>query len=300
MRTRGTSGTALMKAKPSAPLPVAGLVIGKTAEDAVELLPRLFNLCRATQDLAARLAFGLEPGPNPMEDLRREILRDHLIKFCISLPAFFGHKPRPMPQDLKSGSQQVRHCLFGVHGRPPATPPEFDAFLTAGDATGGILDQISACFAPGEAGTAILPTASRQNVFGAEALENSVAARQSHHSVMQHVERKYGRGPLWRATARLYDAQDCLTGRLQDAVLLRPGRAVVPAARGTYAISADIEDGKVTNFRRITPTDHLLAPGGVLDQSLASLPRKNAELAPLVLDILDPCIPVSLVEVRDA
>ncbi|MET1413745.1 hypothetical protein ABVF61_15855 [Roseibium sp. HPY-6] len=300
MRTRGTSGSAMMKARPSAPLPVAGLVVGKSAEDAAELLPRLFNLCRVTQDMAARMAFGLQPGRNPMEELRREILRDHLIKFCISFPAFFGRNPRPLPQDLMSGSRQVRASLFGVHGCPPTTPSEFDAFLNAGDAAGETLDQIGVCFAPGEAATAILSTVSRQNVFGAEALENSVAARQAHHPVMRHVERKYGRGPLWRATARLYDAEDCLTGRLQEAVLVRPGRAIVPAARGTYAISADVEDGMVTNFRRITPTDHLMTPGGVLDQSLASLPHKNAELAPLVLDILDPCIPVSLVEVRDA
>ena len=56
----------------------------------------------------------------------------------------------------------------------------------------------------------------------------------------------------------------------------------------------------MTAFSRITPTDHLLAPGGVLAQCLATLPADRAGLAPLMLEILDPCSPVRLEEVAHA
>lgn len=56
----------------------------------------------------------------------------------------------------------------------------------------------------------------------------------------------------------------------------------------------------MTRFERVTPTDSLLARGGVLDRTLASLPADKAGLGPLLLDILDPCSPVRLKEVRNA
>jgi hypothetical protein len=88
-------------------------------------------------------------------------------------------------------------------------------------------------------------------------------------------------------------------------VLPRPaqvggGRALVPAARGLYAVAARVEGGRVAAFARVTPTDHLLAPGGVLDRSLAALPADRGALAPLLLDILDPCSPVQVMEAEDA
>ena len=70
---------------------------------------------------------------------------------------------------------------------------------------------------------------------------------------------------------------------------------MVPAARGLYGVSAVVEAGRVRKFRRITPTDHLLAPRGALAQSLESLPGpKAAAFAPVVMAILDPCYPVRL------
>ncbi|MCE8440702.1 HupK protein, partial [Rhodovulum sulfidophilum] len=61
-----------------------------------------------------------------------------------------------------------------------------------------------------------------------------------------------------------------------------------------------VREGRVSSFRRWTPTDHLLARGGVLERALASLPRARVELAPLVVDILDPCLPVHFEEAADA
>ncbi|MBT25313.1 MAG: hydrogenase expression/formation protein HupK, partial [Rhodobacteraceae bacterium] len=47
-------------ARPAKVLPVAQLVRGKRIEEVADLLPRLFNLCRAAQRAAVRAALGLE------------------------------------------------------------------------------------------------------------------------------------------------------------------------------------------------------------------------------------------------
>ena len=75
---------------------------------------------------------------------------------------------------------------------------------------------------------------------------------------------------------------------------------MVPAARGLYGIRAAVENGRVKTFERITPTDHLTAPGGALSQALGSLPpARAAALAPILLAVMDPCFPIEL-EAADA
>ncbi len=72
------------------------------------------------------------------------------------------------------------------------------------------------------------------------------------------------------------------------------GVAAVQAARGAYALRLVQEGGVVTAIARRTPTDHQLAPGGPLERALAALPADGRALAPLVLALHDPCIPVTV------
>jgi hypothetical protein len=300
MLDRPVASRGVLRAERSAPLPVAGLILGKQAEEAASLLPRLFNLCRTAQSACARLAFGLPLGADHAERVRQEVLREHLIKFCVTFPPHWGAEAMPLPDGWQRGTDTVRRALFGPAGTLPVTTRAFVAFLEAGQGIAGSLLRIRDGFAPGEACGAPLPRVTASNAMSVEALENSVAGRQACHPVLRSIEDTFGRGPLWRATARAYDAQDCMNGDLPDLLSPRPGVAIVPAARGTYAIDARVEDGIVTGFRRITPTDHLLVQGGILDQALASLPRQKTHMAALVLDILDPCTPVRLREVDHA
>lgn len=284
----------------SAPLPVSGMVIGMETEEAAALLPRVFNLCRVAQSIAARLAFGLPVAPSHHEELRREVLREHLIKFCLKFPGHFGAGPQPMPERWQQGGPAARRALFGSEERLPEDAQAFDAFLESGQGVAPILRRIRDCFAPLEAASTKLPAVTPETALSAVALENSVAARQEDRPAMRHIESRFGRGPLWRAAARAFDAQDCLDGCLPRCATPAPGVAVVPAARGAYAVSATAEAGRVMAFRRITPTDHLMARGGILDQMLASLPAHKSGMAPLILDILDPCSPVQIKEVAHA
>lgn len=286
-------------ARPAPALPVARLVAGKPAEEAAELLPRLFNLCRAAQGAAARLALGLPLAEGWQETLRHEILRDHLMRLFLVWPARLGMGAGTLPAGWEHDAGVVARAVFGPAARAPATPEALTAFLGSGHGAAPVLARIGDAFGPGAA-CAELPLVTPEAALTPGAVENSVAARHAGHPALRALAARHGRGPLWRAAARLYDIAACLEGTLPAPLTPAPGVALVPAARGLYAVRAKARDGRVSAFARVTPTDHLLARGGVLEQSLAALPADRTGVAPLVLDILDPCSPVRLEEADDA
>ncbi len=287
-------------AEPAAPLPVEAMVLGKAREDVAELLPRLFNLCRSAQSMAARLALGL-PVKDDAETLRREIIRDHVLRLTVILPGHFGMSPASLPYGWQDGTTELAKALFGPTGRLPATNDDFTSYLDSETNLSALLGKIDTLFGPDVACAAPLPFVSHLTAGDATALvENSCAARVAEHPVLQTIENHQGRGPLWRVAARAYDLQALLDGAPLLARSPTPGVAHVPATRGLYTVRAETKNDRVTAFSRVTPTDHLQAKGGVLDQTLSSLPATQAGLAPLILDILDPCSPIRVKEVSHA
>ncbi|MGH1416977.1 MAG: hydrogenase expression/formation protein HupK [Pelagimonas sp.] len=286
-------------ARPKAVLPIAEMVVGLEANDVADLLPRVFNLCRAAQSLAARAAMGLPLATHAAEDLRRDILRDHVVKVCLKWPPALGLAPIALPQGWLDDLSQMREVLFGPQRAMPRTAQAFWAFISEAEGgLGPVLGAVKAAFDPHVACTQVLPLARPETVMARFPQENTVAARHARHPVMKAIAQDYGRGPLWRATAIALDMESCVNETL-PAWTKRPDEVVVvPAARGLYAIEVRVEQGRIKRFRRVTPTDHLLVSGGVLDQSLASLDRPvDHPLMTLLLDILDPCIPLELREV---
>lgn len=282
-------GMCSARVMPGAALPMGRLLIGKPVAEAAALMPRLFNLCRAAQSAAAHLALGLPVPPGP--ELEAEVLRDHMVKLCLTWPRLLGLPPRPFPAPRAAVA-----ALFG--GPVPEAPAAFDRWLASGGGAAPVLAAIRDAFAPGEA-VADLPDTTPASAMRLTPQENSTALRHPGHPVLDAIARSHGRGPFWRAAARLYDAATCATGRLPAAAMV-DGTAITPAARGLYAVQASAEGGRVTAFARVTPTDHLLAPGGMLAQSFATLPAAKAALAPLLIDILDPCVPVTLTQVMES
>ena len=270
-------------------------------EDAVALLGRVFNLCRSAQTLAARLAFGLPVAPSAPEALAREILRDNVAKVCLKWPVALGMAGLSLTSDWQKSPQAVRIAVFGASGRLPRTLGALQTWMDEGRGASGVLQAIQNTFEPGEACTARLSLVDANSVFDMSPQENSVAARHAHIQLMREVETSFGRGPFWRAVAVMSDIESCLEGKLPRPETMPTGKVVVPAARGLYAIEAQTEDGIVTDFRRVTPTDHLLCRNGVLDQVLGSTCRSAIDpIASFLIDILDPCIPVTLKEAHHA
>ncbi len=277
-------------------LPVARLVAGRSVEEVLALMPRLFNLCRAAQGAALAAALGREVDSG---GIAAEVRRDHLLKLQVSWPGQFGLAPLPLPEGWQQGGRALLAALFGPAGRAPERLAELDAFIASDRPAARALYRIGSCFAPGEAVAEGLAVVDAASVWRDAPVENSVAARHMHHPALAALAAREGRGPLWRACARLYDLEAAALGRL-PAVLQGAGWAMVPAARGAYAVRVTVAAGQVTALERRTPTDALLAQGGVLARSLATLPPERSGLGPLLLDILDPCCPLRLKEVQHA
>ena len=271
---------------PPARVPIAALVLGRPVAEAAAVLPRVFNLCRGAQTLAVRLALGLEardPSGAAMQALQAEILQDHLANLWVIWPKLLGLPVLPLRKDVWGGE----------------APTDLARWMASGRGVAPVLAAIEQGFAPDEA-VASLPLPRPETALIECAQENSVAARHEQHSLMQQVETAYGRGPLWHGLARVLDVEACLTGALPAPQVLADGTAIVAAARGGYALRARAVAGMVTSFERRTPTDHLCAPNGALAQALATLPAQKYHLAPVVVGILSPCVPVQFQEVTDA
>jgi hypothetical protein len=269
------------------------MITGLPAEEAAALLPRLFNLCREAQSVAARAAFGLPLSSGWRDALCAEILREHVVKLCLKWPGLVSVPAINLPRDWQSDTRALQHALFGPKAALPINMAGFETWLRSGGGASPALRAIADMFQPGEAVRDTLPMANAQNMFADAALENSVAARCSDHPVLQGIEARWGRGPLWSATAVAVDLERLLDGAAPQ-LTFTPNQAVITAARGLYGVRARIEHGIVTQFQRVTPTDHLMAPKGALDQALRTLPPHKARaLAPLLLSVMDPCFPVT-------
>jgi len=287
-------------ARPAPALPVDRLVRGKPAAEAAALVPRLFNLCRAAQDAALRAALGL-PDAGGAAALAAEIRRDHVLRFALVLPRHFGQPVVPLAENWRTDAAGLARALFGGAGRLPESPAAFAQFLASDAPVAATLRRVAEMFPPGTAtADGLLPVDARTAFDPRAAVENSTAQRVAAHPVMADLARRIGHGPLWRVAGRAYDLERMLTGPAPAVASHGPGAATVPATRGLYAVRARVADGIVAAFTRVTPTDHLLAPGGMLDRTLASLPADRVGAAALLLDILDPCTPLGLTETADA
>lgn len=276
-------------------LPVAQMMRGRPVEEALALLPRLFSLCGVAQAQAFRLSLGLEAGPD--DGQRREILRDHVARLCLSWPALLGLPPLALPAGWQAGGAVLAGVLAG-DGLPDDLAG-LKAWMAEGRGVAPVLAGIAAAF--GSVGPEVaLPPVTPEGMFAAGPVENSVAARQAGHPLVAAVEAEAGRGPLWHAVARLVDALAVAGGSVPGPVVLADGTAVVAAARGAYALKARAEGGRIVDFARRTPTDHLTAAGGSLERLMAAFAPLDAARARLLAGVLDPCVPVTVEEAADA
>ncbi|NBB98007.1 MAG: hydrogenase expression/formation protein HupK [Alphaproteobacteria bacterium] len=272
-----------------APPPLGRLLAGKTPAEAANLLARLFNLCGAAQGMAARLSAGVDVSPDAMTALAREVLRDHLLALCVTLPRDCGLPPTPLPDNW----QAMGDLSPALWGGP--RPDALEEWLQSGAGLAPLACAIRARFPGRTAAAPPLPFACAANVDAdAETVENSPAMRHADDPLLQQAEAAQGRGPLWRLLGRIRDAEGAARGALPAPVQRADGTALVPAARGVYALRLTVQDGLVGGVTRRTPTDHMLAPGGTLRATLCDL--RDPALARLVVALQDPCLPTRIAE----
>ena len=264
---------------------------GKPVAEAAELLPRLFNLCGAAEGMAARLSLGLPLALDARANLARDVLRDHLLALFVTLPRAADLSPQALPSDWQSRSD-LASALWGG-----PRPVLFAQWLEPTQGFAPLVKRVSKLFGT-QGQVAPLPLATLETIDPLSALENSPAGRHATDPLMRQAEALAGRGPLWRLMGRIVDAEAAANGSLPAPELRADGMALVPAARGAYALRLCSHRGRITTVRRITPTDHMLAPHGTLRQSLATLDQPA--LAPLLVALHDPCLPVNLPEAHHA
>jgi len=262
----------------------AALVQGKPLAEARDLLARLFDHNRAAQLAAFDIA---TESPADAVAVASEIRRDHLVQVFKTWPRALG-LPSRLDHAWLTDDRAARMALFGVTARAPRSDFEMAGFIGGEDGVGPLLGLIGEVFGPGIAAAEGLAFVDAETAFRAVAVENSPAARQAAHPALAYVEAIYGRGPLWRAAGRVLDLGEILEGRPPRPIVAPPGRAIVPATRGTCALSVDIENGHVTGFSQVTPADHLLARGGALERMLSRLPPDRGMLLPVLIALVDP------------
>lgn len=287
-----THAAGLARVTARSDLPLGAMVIGQPVTDAAKTLPRLFNLCRMAQGLAAEMALGLPPTITPA-DLRAEIIRDHLARLCVILPPHFGLPLCGIP------SENIGLAMFGPKGQMPETLAGLGGWMQGPALAAPLVAAVERAFGDGAALVPPLPFVTPATALNHSAQENSAAARVANHPLMQAVAAKRGRGPLWRILGLCLDLHLALQDRLPAPTLWR-GVALVPAARGLYALRIGQSGGRVTSLARATPADHLLAPDGALCLALKNLAPEQQCLAPGLIALHDPCVPVHLHEVAHA
>lgn len=259
------------------------LLIGRPVIEAVELLSRLFNLCRMAQGQAARLSLGLPKA----DGNEAEIIRDHLSHLYVLLPRAMGIAPSPPPSPLD------RTALFGPTGQMPTDAAELRRWMAEDSAMPRLARRIETLF---PRTLAVLPRLPLAQGMTPGAYENSPAGRQASHPLLQPLPV----GPLWRFIGRLCDLEAALDNRLPAPLRLADGTALVQAGRGTYALRLTQDAGRITGLARLTPTDHQLALGGALETALTLAPTDRPDLARALVALHDPCIPVTVREVSHA
>jgi hypothetical protein len=262
---------------------LAALVIGRPVAEVAVLLPRLFNLCRMAQTTAAEIALGLPYAG----DTSAEVIRDHLARLFVTLRRAF---------DLAPQRPEIAG-VFGPSGRLPLSLPELSDWLASPLPAAELGRAVAQTFAPGLGLARALPAPRKADVG---AFENSPAGRQAAHPLLRAVAADQGRSPLWRYLGMLADLAAARNGQLPTPRALPDGTAVVQAARGAYALQLGQAGSLVTSIRRVTPTDHQLAPGGALTLALGTLPGDRPDLVRRLVALHDPCIPVTVREVQHA
>lgn len=251
-----------------AALPVDRLVLGRTAEEAVGLVALIYSICAAAQAVVTRRALGLPVGGH-LDALRAERLREHHRKLWLVLPPLIGApagaSPRPMAGE---------------------TPADFRDWMASTTDPAAAVARHLAAMDPARGRSPALPAAEAPDwpdpTIRGRAAENSLALSLGDHPLMRSIEAERGRGPLWRLALKLLDYTRLAAGAPVDDPAM--------TARGRLFVRAALQDGRVTDFARLTPTDFLLAPGGIMAALLAGTPPGDPDLA-LLVELADPCLP---------
>jgi hypothetical protein len=285
---------------------VACLLRGKTAAEAVGLVPLLFAVCGQAQGRAAALALAAARGDETLEHvdsmIRREALREHLWRWLLDLPPLLGEAARR--EEFRAA------CLCIADDRRA----ELAALLSAP----GIADLCVRLAATDEAAgppPRLLPRLDAQGSLGCwprlaadfcrtptwqgAAAETGALARRA-----GRARAPAGSGAFAsRWLARLDELTDWAAGRdvaggigsaSATCVAGGIGRALVETARGLLIHEIVLDGERIADYSIVAPTEWNFHPDGPLAAWLtgrdAGDPEALRAFAARAVAALDPCV----------
>ena len=287
---------------------VTRLLRGRTAAQAMQLVPSLFVLCGQAQAVAAALALAAARGEECQArldpEVQREALREHVWRCLLDLPPMLG--AAPLQQEfvravkcVAAGSRdELRALLTGPQitamrllleqaGEPDTTAPHLLPPVYARESL-RVWPRLSAEFC-------------RRPSWRGVAVETGALARQ-----MQGGEQSASR---WSARwlARLDELLAWTMGAgyagavgTTSAAPVAPGigRALVETARGLLMHEIALDGERVADYLIAAPTEWNFHPHGALASHLLGREAENRDVLQrqvvCAAAALDPCVPLEL------
>ncbi len=299
---------------------LARLMIGREADEAMALLPRLFALCGEAHRAAASLALFGRASAAQMRLVAAESAREHLLRIVLGwrvgdeapLPAgaimALVETARRGEDAAAALAEYLRQHVLGC--APEAFlaaegladwleasdtfPARFLRLVLAGGRAG--LGAVSPAFLPELTRTELLARldvpgfAARPEWDGAR--ETGPLARRHDHPLVAGVVAEHGAGLLARLVARLVELAGLVEaiGSACD-VQAAPGLGALETARGRLIHAARTEKGRVAAYTILAPTEWNFHPEGVAARALAGLAEEEAAL---LIEAVDPCVEYEL------
>lgn len=258
------------------------ILLGKSKDEVLRLLPLIFNLCPTAHKAAATLAMGESVGEVANSMLAQEILREHLMVIFRDLPLGFG-------------LEIARDALMGIHNLDITRLEKIENDLFQMPAHGFLTT-------PHEMGNGAFALTLLEKIGQIET--DAIELANDNDPTYYARANAFGDNPfigayddiLSRFWARLWEIANLILALKNNVFPPMFGidnkGAWVWAARGELRHFYEFENGKVSKCQIITPTNRILGEGRTLANALESaLKSHDAKAAfALTLSTFDPCI----------
>ncbi len=141
-----------------------------------------------------------------------------------------------------------------------------------------------------------------------ECCETSCLNRQQTQPLIADLLEKYGNGLMTRLASRLFELANLPNVLRQNFIAMqmpsnqiqnKTGVAQIQASRGLLIHKVELNNGVITNYQIIAPTEWNFQRGGVAELSLQTLDARDTttlrQHAALIINAIDPCVGFELV-----
>jgi hypothetical protein len=280
------------------------VLAGRSSDDVIAMVPRLFSICADSQGVAARLALDATHGRTIVNDaasaLRDEAIREYAFRALLDWPRAMNEPEDPAALRMlrnaaattPEGREAIARCVLG---QPAAawlsigSMAAFDRWLERGESAAA---RLLATLRFGDGGfgqtdTPLLPLPDGANAarlagaleadpafcrtptWNQAPAETGALSRRAADPLVNEIRTRFGQSVLTRLVARLRDLAGLVAGstRLRTgATALGNGRGLgwVENARGLLVHYASVANGRVAHYRILAPTEWNFHPRGAL------------------------------------